>query len=73
MLKHGALPTVVVPDTGYSPLHLLADWKSESVAQVAEVLLKQGSSPNAVAGDGRFVFSYYNKLHIDKIFTFLSI
>jgi hypothetical protein len=65
LLKHGALPTVVVPDNGYSPLHLLADWKTESVAQVAEILLKQGSSPNAVAGDGRLVFDYYYKVYLE--------
>lgn len=53
-MKHGALPTAVLPDSGYSPLHLLADWKTENVADVAKQLLKQGSGPNAVAQDGRY-------------------
>ena len=57
LLKHGALPTAVLPDTGYSPLHLLANWKSPSVAQVAGLLLKQGSGPNAIAEDGRYNFN----------------
>lgn len=54
LLKHGALPTAVLPDSGYSPLHLLADWKSDTVADVSSLLLKQGCSPNAVAEDGRY-------------------
>ncbi|KZS21164.1 Rabankyrin-5 [Daphnia magna] len=52
LLKHGALPTAVLSDSGYSPLHLLADWKSDTVAEVSRLLLKQGSGPNAVAEDG---------------------
>jgi hypothetical protein len=55
LLKHGALPTAVLPDSGYSPLHLLADWKSDTVADVSSLLLKQGCSPNAVAEDGRYI------------------
>ena len=53
LLKHGALPTAVLPDTGDSPLHLLAEWKTEEVAQVARLLLKQGSGPNALSQNGR--------------------
>lgn len=53
LLKHGALPTAVLPDSGYSPLHLLADWKNGTVVEVAKMLLKQGSGPNAVAENGR--------------------
>ncbi len=55
LLKHGALPTAVLPETGYSPLHLLAEWRSEGVVQVAEALLKQGSGPNALAQDNRLL------------------
>ena len=52
LLKHGALPTAVLPDNGRSPLHLLAEWKTDEVGQVAEALLRQGGGPNAVAQDG---------------------
>lgn len=53
LLKHGALPTAVLPDSGHSPLHLLADWKADSGAEVAQALLKQGGGPNSLAQDGR--------------------
>lgn len=49
---HGALPTTATADTGYTPLHLLADWKTSEVVDVAGLLLKQGSGTNTVAADG---------------------
>lgn len=52
LLKNGALSTTAVQDTGYTPLHLLAAWRTSEVVDVATMLLKQGSGPNAVAADG---------------------
>jgi ankyrin repeat protein len=52
LLKHGALPTLVEPDTGLSPLHLLAAWNSQVAEDTGKLLLSKGSDPNVVAHDG---------------------